>query len=47
MLRNIRPDMAVQQQQLQMMRMQNGGMNMPMKQPNNIAQRAMANNQNK
>lgn len=48
MLRNMRPDMTSQQQQLQMMRMQqNGGMNMAMKQPSSIAQRAMANNQNK
>lgn len=44
----MRPDMTPQQQQLQMMRMsQNGGMNMAMKQPSSIAQRAMANNQNK
>lgn len=47
MLRNMRPDGMTNQQQLQMMRMQNGGMNMAMKQPNSIAQRAMANNQNK
>lgn len=48
MLRQMRPDMTPQQQQLQMMRMQqNGGMNMAMKQPNNMAQRAMANSQNK
>ncbi|KAJ1299719.1 hypothetical protein OPQ81_005045 [Rhizoctonia solani] len=47
LLRNMRPDMTpAQQQQLQMMRMQNTSMNMAMKQPNNIAQRAMANNQN-
>lgn len=45
----MRPDMTPQQQQqqLNMMRMQNGGMNMAMKNPNNMAQRAMANNQNK
>lgn len=49
LLRNMRPDMTPQQQQqqLNMMRMQNGGMNMAMKNPNNMAQRAMANNQNK
>lgn len=48
MLRQMRPEMTQQQQQLQMIRMQqNGGMNMAMKQPNSIAQRAMANNQNK
>lgn len=47
MLRQMRPDMTHQQQQLQMMRMQNSGMNMAMKQPNNMAQRAMANSQNK
>lgn len=47
----MRPDMTPQQQQqnqLNMMRMQqNGGLNMAMKNPNNMAQRAMANNQAK
>lgn len=49
MLRNLRPDMTPQQQQqnqINMMRMQNG-VNMAMKNPNNMAQRAMANNQAK
>jgi hypothetical protein len=40
----MRPDMT--QQQYQMMRMQNGGMAMNMKQ-GNLARAAMANNQNK
>lgn len=54
MLRNMRPDMTPQQQQqqLNMMRMQqqqqqNGSAIMAMKNPNNMAQRAMANNQAK
>lgn len=43
----MRPDLAAQQQyQAQMMRMQNGTMNMNMKQ-GNLARAAMANNQNK
>ncbi|KAG5999324.1 hypothetical protein E4U43_002134 [Claviceps pusilla] len=48
LLRQMRPDLAAQQQQYQaqMMRMQqNGGMNMNMKQ-GNLARAAMANNQN-
>lgn len=46
LLRQMRPDLAAQQQyQAQMMRMQNGTMNMNMKQ-GNLARAAMANNQN-
>ncbi|KAG5935056.1 hypothetical protein E4U53_000534 [Claviceps sorghi] len=46
LLRQMRPDLAAQQQyQAQMMRMQNGNMNMNMKQ-GNLARAAMANNQN-
>jgi hypothetical protein len=45
LLRQMRPDMA-QQQYHQMMRMQNGGMGMGVKQ-GNLARAAMANNQNK
>lgn len=50
LLRNMRSEMTPQQQaqQLNMMRMQqNGNMSMAMKNPNNMAQRAMANNQAK
>jgi hypothetical protein len=47
LLRQMRPnDVAQQQYQAQMMRMQNGNMNMGLKQ-GNLARAAMANNQNK
>ena len=48
MLRQIRPDYSqqtVQQQQLMMRSMQNGGM-LAMKQANNLPRTAMANSQN-
>jgi hypothetical protein len=44
MLRQMRPDMASQQQYM-MRNMQNTGMGMAMKQGNNLARTAMANNQ--
>ncbi|EXV01037.1 hypothetical protein X797_005609 [Metarhizium robertsii] len=47
LLRQMRPsELAQQQYQAQMMRMQNGNMNMGMKQQNTLARAAMANNQN-
>ncbi|KAH0596583.1 hypothetical protein MHUMG1_05701 [Metarhizium humberi] len=47
LLRQMRPsELAQQQYQAQMMRMQNGNMNMGMKQHNTLARAAIANNQN-
>lgn len=46
MLRNMRPDPSIQQQQFMMRGMPNGPMNMNMKQQQaNLARTAMANNQ--